>query len=392
MNKHVSTVLVGIGGYGRLYLKELFDRSLQHTIKGVVDIHPTLSEYYDRIVQNNIPVFSSLEAFYEQWDADLAVISTPIHFHAQQTCYALSHGSHVLCEKPMSTTVEGARQIMETRDRTGKFVAIGFNWSFTPSIQRLKADVLSGRFGKAKRFKTIVLWPRNEDYYKRASWAGRKYSANGDIILDSVANNATSHFLHHMFYLLGPEKERSVEIEQLTAELYRANEIENFDTCAVRVQTKEGTELLFFASHAAEEEAGPRFVFEFEKAVITYHSHQGKGHMIAHFHDGTKKVYQDPEEDHLAKLRTCLQAAEAGNRDILCGPEAAMTHVQCISGMHQSVPEVVSFPKTFVKRNPDTKFRWVEGLSDALMACFHKWRLPGEAGVPWGKKGRTVHF
>ncbi|PTM57961.1 Gfo/Idh/MocA family protein [Desmospora activa] len=383
--KPVSFLLVGIGGYGNLYLKTLFEQSLHAHIRGVVDIDPTRSEHYPQLIQHRIPIYSSMEAFYQQKSADLAILSTPIHLHAQQICEALSHGSHVLCEKPLSSTQPDAKRIIETRNRTGKFVAIGFNWSFTSSIQTLKKDVMAGLFGKAKRLKTVVLWPRTQDYFQRTSWAGKKVSGDGTPIWDSVANNATSHFLHNMLYVLGAEQDRSAEVTTVTAELYRANDIETFDTCAVKLKTDEETEVLFFASHAVREEMGPRFLFEFEKAVITYNKGED---IVAHFDDGSKKVYPDPEGDHLAKLRVCLQAVKAGSDQILCGPEASFPHVQSIHAMQQSVPEVASFSERLLRE--DSRLIWVEGLADALLDCFERGCLPSEAGLAWSQKGEEV--
>ena len=40
-----------------------------------------------------------------------------------------------------------------------KIVAIGYQWSFSDAIQKLKADVIAGIFGKPRRLKTLVLWP-----------------------------------------------------------------------------------------------------------------------------------------------------------------------------------------------------------------------------------------
>ena len=39
-----------------------------------------------------------MEQFYEKHMADLVVISSPIQFHCEQVCLALSKGSNVLCE------------------------------------------------------------------------------------------------------------------------------------------------------------------------------------------------------------------------------------------------------------------------------------------------------
>src|SRR5690606_34582742 len=107
----------------------------------------------------------------------------------------------------------------------------------------------SGAFGKPKRLRTIVLWPRSDRYYARG-WAGKLRDQAGNLVMDSVANNATAHYIHNMFYVLGRATDESARPARVTAELYRANRIENYDTAAMRVHTEDGVELLYFGSHA----------------------------------------------------------------------------------------------------------------------------------------------
>lgn len=388
MRKQVSIVLIGIGGYGNTYVKELLDEKYEAHIAGVVDINPENSGDYERIVKKNIPIFSSIEDFYATSQADLAIISSPIQFHKDQSIYAMLHGSNVLCEKPICASFKDAQEMIAVRDKTGKFLAIGFDWSFHPSVQQLKQDIETGIFGKPKRLKSIALWPRNKDYYQRSGWAGKKYSDNDAPIFDSVANNATSHFLHHMFYILGPTKEESCKLKNVTAELYRANPIETFDTCAVRINTQDDVEVLFYATHAVKENMGPSSVFEFEKATITYTS--GKSGIEAHFNDGSKKTYPDPQKSRLVKLQTCIDAVAKENKDILCGPEAASAHVLCIQGMHESVKEANLFPEELVRYEKDTKLTYVDGLNSKLIECYDNWCLPSDVGTAWSKKGKTI--
>ncbi|MBS4194878.1 Gfo/Idh/MocA family protein [Lederbergia citri] len=394
MENDVKVVLVGIGGYGNIYVEKLLNNGykLKASIVGIVDPNPERSGNYERIKQHNIPVFSTLEEFYVNNKADLAILSTPIHIHATQTCYALLHGSNVLCEKPMCATPQEAKQIIEMRNRTGKFVAIGFNWSFTESVQNLKQDILKGRFGKPKRLKAIVNWPRDAAYFNRNNWAGRLYSNDGAPILDSVANNATSHYLHHMFYLLGPKTDASVQLKNLMAELYRANPIESFDTCAVRILTRDDVEILYYATHAVKDSFGPHSLYEFEKATIYRSEGKDDNRVVVRFKDGTEKVYFDPERDHLQKLSTCINAVATGDHNILCGPEAATPHVQAIAAMHESVPDIPSFPESFIRLDKERDVTWVKGLDEKLIQCYEQWALPSEINVPWAKRGKTINI
>lgn len=216
MDQKVSIVLVGISGYGNIYLHELLNNDERTFIQGVVDINPEKSDYYNQIVQRGIPIYNTLEEFYRHTTADLAIIATPIHFHKQQSCYAMLHGSNVLCEKPISGDPDDIDEMIKIRNQTGKFLSIGFNWSFTDAVQRLKQDISDDLFGQAIRMKSLVLWPRSDDYYSRSSWVGKKYNTNGDMIFDSIANNATAHFLHHMFYLLGATADSSCQLKDVT--------------------------------------------------------------------------------------------------------------------------------------------------------------------------------
>lgn len=389
MPKKVSIVLVGMNGYGSVYLKELLTGKENAYISGVVDIYPNRSPYYDRLVENNIPIYESLQDFYTHSKADLAIISTPIHLHREQSCNAMLHGSNVLCEKPASGDPRDIKEMIDTRDRTGKFLAIGFNWSFTPAVQQLKQDILDGTFGKPKRLKSIVLWPRDEEYYNRSSWAGKKYSANGDMIFDSVANNATSHHLHHLLYLLGPTLDTSCQLKDVTAELYRANKIDTFDTCAVRLHTKTDVEILYFASHAVRKVTPPQYELEFEQATITY---KDGSPIVAHLSNGTSMRYDNPENNQLAKLQICIEATANHHDHILCGIEAASTHVYSISAMHESVPNIPSFPDNLMMYDQQYQLHWIDGLDQLLLNCYENWKLPNDMKVDWSKVGRKIEL
>ena len=96
-NKKIKIVCVGIGGYASVYMKALFGSSADNfEMVGAVDPFPDGSAYIGQIKEANIPVYSDMESFYAEREADLAIITTPIHFHTRQIMYALEHGSNVL--------------------------------------------------------------------------------------------------------------------------------------------------------------------------------------------------------------------------------------------------------------------------------------------------------
>ncbi len=238
----VRVVLVALGGYGEVYLAPLLDdaRGAGCRIVGGVDPRPEGCRRLADLEARGVPIYPTLDDFYRKHEADLAVISSPIHRHADHTCTALAAGSHVLLEKPAAGCTADVDRMIAARDRAERFVAVGFQWSFSESVLALKADILHGRLGRPVRGRALTLWPRTEAYYGRNDWAGRKRDAAGRWILDSPASNAMAHHIHNLLFLLGGAMDRSAEPLLMEARMSRANDIETFDTAAVRLATERG--------------------------------------------------------------------------------------------------------------------------------------------------------
>src|SRR5665647_2317366 len=81
MEKKVSILLVGIGGYGNLYVNELLDHGDEHNVEiaGIVDPFPQGCKRFNDLQQADIPMYRLMEEFYQINKADLAIVSSPIH-------------------------------------------------------------------------------------------------------------------------------------------------------------------------------------------------------------------------------------------------------------------------------------------------------------------------
>jgi predicted dehydrogenase len=402
MAEPVSLVMIGVGGMGAVYLQALLERQDEGLFRlaGAVDPQPNRCKQYVEMRAMGVPCFITLQDFYRNRKADLAILSSPIQVHMPQATFALGKGSHVLCEKPAAGTIQEVRAAAEAERASGRWVAVGYQWSFSPAVQALKADIRSGLFGAPRKFKCLYLWPRDEGYYARNDWAGRKRDAEGAWVLDSPVQNAMAHDLHNMFYILGRETETSARPAAVEAELYRANAIENFDTAAARIRTDEGVEILFFVSHAPAADRGPVVRYEFEKAVVRCDSRTSG--LWAEFPDGSRKDYGVPDDEPMNKLWQSIAGAREGGARPLCGLEAAASQTLCVNGVQDSMPDIRDFPAGLVRtveglaaprsvvETPGAKRRVVEGLDEALAACYEAEKLPSEMGLPWSAKGAVI--
>lgn len=334
----MKILLVGPGGFGRYFVDLLLDNTDKDIVfEGVVA--RTSCHRREDVEAAGVPFYPTVEDFYAEHTADLAIICTPSFLHASQSIYCLEHGSYVLCEKPAAPTSDECYQMMEAEKRTGRFIAIGFNMAFATGTLELKQDILDGVFGKPLSMKTIILTGRKLDYYGRGSGYAGCISKNGHLVLDSVASNACAHYVYNMLYLLGDKMNTAADANLEQCECYRANDIENFDTCTMKL-TAAGIPLFFAASHAADIGTPYTFCFEFENATVT--NGEG-GTYLATFKDGTTKTYANPlSHGEGKKTFDCIDAIKNGTLPV-CGVHTTLPHVKLIEDIYKNIP-IVNFP------------------------------------------------
>ncbi|MBQ3095141.1 MAG: Gfo/Idh/MocA family oxidoreductase [Clostridia bacterium] len=381
--KTVSVVLAGIGGYGRLSVMPLLKDAPDHGAKLVacVDPFPEKCQFIGELRAAGVPIYPSLEAFYAEMHADLAVLATPIHLHCAQAVCCMERGSHVLCEKPVCSILPDAEIMAEAEVRLGKSLHIGYQWSHSAAVTQLKADIAAGLLGRPKYMKTLICWPRSKAYFARG-WAAKWRAADGSYILDSIAMNATAHYIHNMLYLLGDAPDKSAEPRTVTAETYRVNSIESFDTAALRIITEDGTPLFYVATHGCDQNFGPVFEYVFENATVTY-DEMADGRFTARFSDGSTRDYGSPADGPLAKLWNAIDTARGEGRKY-CGVEASVPHLRCINGLAENVP-VHTILREKLTYDEKKELLYMPGLSDALKACYTDMRLPSEAGLSFAR-------
>ncbi|MDB5116502.1 MAG: hypothetical protein JWQ79_1994 [Mucilaginibacter sp.] len=83
-------------------------------------------------------------------EIDIVSIVTPPALHAEMACAALRANKHVLLEKPVATTEEGARQILTAQQQTGMMITVDHMLRYNPIIQAFIKLGQSGCFGKLR--------------------------------------------------------------------------------------------------------------------------------------------------------------------------------------------------------------------------------------------------
>lgn len=384
----IRLFLAGIGGYGCVYLEEwekMNDPSV--TIEGICEVMPGIEERFPIIKEKSIPVYHSVEDFYKEHEAELAILATPIHLHQPQAVTCLEHGSNVLVEKPLCSTLQEAKELLDKEKETGHFVAVGYQMNYDHGMRALKQDILDGAFGKPILFKTIHTFRRGYEYYHRNNWAG-KVSVSSHLVNDSPVNNSNAHQFQSMLFLLGSTMERAAEITDVRAELYRANsDVENYDTAAFEVMTDCKVPVYYYTTHECRQpEFGPVVEFQFEDAVVSVQNVAEKGgerYYVAEWKDGRRKIYGNLiYSQSLQKMYDAIECTRHGGHPV-CTVQTAGSHLEVVA-------RLASMPIRNI--DPEQLERWdlekdhmihIKNLEEVFMECFEKNQLPSEIGVKW---------
>lgn len=78
---------------------------------------------------------------------DLVTVATPNATHFEITKAFLEAGFNVLCEKPMTMTVEEGEEIVRVAQKTGKICAVNYCYSAYPMVRQARAMVQNGELG-----------------------------------------------------------------------------------------------------------------------------------------------------------------------------------------------------------------------------------------------------
>jgi predicted dehydrogenase len=128
---------------------------------------------------------------------DGVIICTENNRHRPMVEMAVSRGIHILCEKPIATTLEDARAIVEICDKAGVLLMTAFPLRFSPPLLEIKARLDRGDFGDVYCFNATN---QGELPTKYRAWFVDPELAGGGAIMDH-----TVHLVDIMRWFTGAE-------------------------------------------------------------------------------------------------------------------------------------------------------------------------------------------
>ena len=141
----IGVAVVGVGSMGKNHARvyrELDDVQLL----AIVDENPQVAAAMGRLYQ--VPAYLDYKEMLECEHPEAVSVTVPTQKHYPVTQYLLEAGCHVLVEKPIATTLEEARSMVETADRLKRVLMVGHIERYNPAVIALKRRIEEGALGR----------------------------------------------------------------------------------------------------------------------------------------------------------------------------------------------------------------------------------------------------
>lgn len=391
----INVAIIGISGFGQVHYNDLVREYQQKRVNiiGATVINQDAEKVKcDFLKSIGCMLFTDYNQMLEalRGNIDICFIPTGIALHAPMSIAALNAGANVYVEKPLAATVQETAAMREAEQKTGKFIAVGYQSIYQPETRRIKEYILAGNIGQVHTLKTYGLWPRNAEYYQRNAWAGKLKSGSA-WVLDSPFNNALAHYLNLLSFYAGKSFPTPAVIASVQAGLFRAKPIVSLDTAWIKVITDDAKTLLFYVTHSCVERNGPVTVISGQHGEIVYNESK----TVMRLNNGTVEeftsaqgtaVRQNVMDALIGKLHSC--------NHLICTSEIATAQTIICNGAHESsaIHQVSAECVKSIEDANGIRLDVIPGIEDIIINAFRQDRLPDENDASWATCGKVVNM
>ncbi|MFD1147610.1 DUF6807 family protein [Saccharothrix hoggarensis] len=370
-------VLAGAAGYGRLYLREIAALEAEGLVRlaGVCEVNPLDAEA--RRLVGDRPVDADLTRLMGDLglgEGDIGIVSTPLHTHVPLAHHVLDAGAHLVLEKPPTPTLADWHDLVDRS--AGRLVQIGFQSLGSHAVHRLADLMRTGALGEIRGIGVRGTWSRDDAYYTRAPWAGRR-TLDGAPVVDGALTNP---FAHGIATALALDGSTGVDdVEDIELELLRSRDIEADDTSCLRLRTRNGTVVVVAVTLCAEVVREPVLVVHGSRARAELHYTR---HRLVL--DGIDERYRHDTPlrnllDHLRDPAVPLHAPLAGAGAFMRVLEAVRT-----------APDPVPIDPAWLRRNGNRVD--VDGVDHVVTKASEHLRTFAELDVPWSPLAGVARY
>src|SRR5258708_793081 len=181
----IGIAVVGLGMAHKPHIQSL--RELGYRVRIVACQSPTATrrESFGKI-HPDLPVTGDLDAVLEDPNVGAVILLTPPMTHRDLVLRAAAAGKHVLLEKALDVTTEGARQSIDAMQRADRRFGVVLQHRFRAASRKLIAIMQSGELGELISASASIRWCRTPEYFAEPGRGMKARDGGGVLITQAI--------------------------------------------------------------------------------------------------------------------------------------------------------------------------------------------------------------
>ncbi|RJP32967.1 MAG: gfo/Idh/MocA family oxidoreductase [Candidatus Omnitrophota bacterium] len=354
----INVAIIGAGGISRTHIETYRKFPQRCNVTALADVYPEKAEKKKEELGLDVAVYGDYGKILDDADIGLVSVCVPPYVHAEISAACLRAGKHVICEKPMASSLVECDAMLAAQETSGKVLAVIAQNRYRSEIQKLKAVLDSGVAGRVLHAQVDSLWWRGHCYYD-LWWRGTWAKEGGGCTLN--------HAVHHidMFqWMMGlPAEVRAV----MSNTAHDNAEVEDISIAILKYANGSVAQITSSVVHHGEEQ---QLVFQTEKARLSFpwnvYASKSRSNGFPDEDPDMKAVIEEyyrqlpdlPFQGYEGEFNDVLTAIETGGDVLMNGREGRKT-LELITAIYQSAStdQTVRLPLT--KASP---FYTAEGI------------------------------
>lgn len=331
----INVAIIGTGGIAKAHLEGFLAFPERCHVLALIDPYPEKAQKLAQSFHLDVAVYEDFHKILEDPQIHLVSICTPPYTHAEIAVACLNHGKHVICEKPMASSLEECDAINAAFQRNeGVLSIIAQNRFFTP-VMKLKQTLESGMAGKVLHTQVNSFWWRGHSYYD-LWWRGTWEKEGGGCTL-----NHAVHHIDMLQWMIGmPSEVRAV----MSNTAHDNSEVEDLSIAILKYSNGSLAQVTSSLVHHGEEQ---QITIQGEKASLGYpwkvHTsvakENGFGLPNPDLEKAIEQTYHElpslEQEGHTGQIDNVLAAIEQGKKPLIGGDSGRNT-LELIMAIYKS--------------------------------------------------------
>jgi predicted dehydrogenase len=146
----LNIAIIGYGYWGPNLVRN-FTNAVNSKVTHVVDFRPERLSLVNKMYPS-IETINNVDEIINFTKVDAVVIATPVFTHFELAKKALLNGKHVLLEKPMTSTVAEAIELIDLADKMGLLLMVDHTFLYTGAVRKMKELIERRELGTINYF------------------------------------------------------------------------------------------------------------------------------------------------------------------------------------------------------------------------------------------------